>query len=719
MNGKTVSLLTDYFIREYNIDITREYEIVSVPARSLVCADRFDLMAKWIYIDAREKGLDMSYAIRVYKDNINSFSCGTFFEPGSENKDSFQKYLNDFDALIDEIKGNGFDANKSLIPVGDNDRIFDGSHRVATAAYYDKNVSIIRFPGKRPNYDYDYRYFRKYIMNDFNMGYMAIQYAHLIDNCFFACIWPVADRSKVEEAEELLKRLGAIVYSQDVYLTHEGMRNFMVQIYGTQSWVGSIEDKFEGVNAKVELCYNPKNPVRTYLIEVKDTDKVVPIKAKIRDIFGIDNHSIHISDTNQETIDMAEMLYNTNSVDFLNYAKPFEYDVVYRLLKDLLKEISDNSYKKERFVIDSSAVLEVCGLRKARDLDYLTDYRDEIITGECIDNHESQIQYHSVFVQDMLYNPENYFYYYGFKFLSIYRLKEMKSRRNEPKDQKDVELCESFIKRYVRTPIEYRRKTIDMIYNYQIERRDYGHGSLNYQDYKKRKVQEMRDNILIPVKRFKKLLWTICNFNSIENQRTRWVNIQRRKLQNKEASIISSNCNGGVLASDLGLRFNSPFVNLFIQAGDYIKILKDLTGYMSEELKFVKEVDPIYGEVEYPTAYLRDAKIYFMHYKTEEEAKNAWTRRKERINWDNLYIIFTDRSQCTEKDLNDFDRLPYSHKVVFTHVPHPELKSAFYIKGYEKDDKVPVLSAFEDENRPVKRIYDQFDFVGWLNDRRE
>ena len=108
-----------------------------------------------------------------------------------------------------------------------------------------------------------------------------------------------------------------------------------------------------------------------------------------------------------------------------------------------------------------------------------------------------------------------------------------------------------------------------------------------------------------------------------------------------------------------------------------------------------------------------------MHYKTEEEAKNAWTRRKERINWDNLYIIFTDRSQCTEKDLNDFDRLPYSHKVVFTHVPHPELKSAFYIKGYEKDDKVPVLSAFEDENRPVKRIYDQFDFVGWLNDRRE
>ena len=87
----------------------------------------------------------------------------------------------------------------------------------------------------------------------------------------------------------------------------------------------------------------------------------------------------------------------------------------------------------------------------------------------------------------------------------------------------------------------------------------------------------------------------------------------------------------------------------------------------------------------------------------------------ERINWDNLYILFTDRSQCSEDDLRNFDKLPFEHKIVFTHIPHPEIKSSFYIKGYENEDKVPILTSFQDEKTKIKRIYDQFDMVGWLN----
>ena len=496
MDKRTISLLTDYFITENNIDISREYEITSIPARDLICADRFDLMAKWIYIDARERNMDMTYAIRVYKDNINSFSCGSFLEPGSNDKDSFQKYLDQFNTLIDEIKKNGFDSSKSLIPVGDNDRIFDGSHRVSAAAYYNKDVMIIRLPGKKPNYDYNYRYFRKYIMNEINMGYMAIQYAYLKNNCFFACIWPSADRNRIQNAEKLLMKLGSIVYSQDVYMTYEGMRSFMVQIYGAQRWVGTIEDKFEGVNAKAHLCYNKRYPVKAYLIEVKESDKVVPIKKKIRDIFEIENHSIHISDDKQETVAMAEMLYNPNSVNFLNYSKPFEYSRIYKCLDVFNREIYDKGYDRGRFIIDSSAVLEVCGLRQAEDVDYLTDYKGEVISDDNLDNHEGQLQYHRISVPDMLYNPENYFYYYGFKFLSVYRLVEMKTLRNEPKDQRDVELTKAYIRRFDNTPTEFRKETIDMIYNYQIGRKDYGHGPLSYEEYKKQKRKETKDKII-------------------------------------------------------------------------------------------------------------------------------------------------------------------------------------------------------------------------------
>lgn len=38
--------------------------------------------------------------------------------------------------------------------------------------------------------------------------------------------------------------------------------------------------------------------------------------------------------------------------------------------------------------------------------------------------------------------------------------------------------------------------------------------------------------------------------------------------------VISSNCVGGCMLSDQGVRFNSPFVNLFVNAKDFLKYLQ-------------------------------------------------------------------------------------------------------------------------------------------------
>lgn len=67
--------------------------------------------------------------------------------------------------------------------------------------------------------------------------------------------------------------------------------------------------------------------------------------------------------------------------------------------------------------------------------------------------------------------------------------------------------------------------------------------------------------------------------------------LNRLRLKNKEFSLISSNCNGGMILHDLGLRFNSPFVNLWISPSDFIKMLGRLNYYMSCELVLKKEAD--------------------------------------------------------------------------------------------------------------------------------
>lgn len=182
----------------------------------------------------------------------------------------------------------------------------------------------------------------------------------------------------------------------------------------------------------------------------------------------------------------------------------------------------------------------------------------------------------------------------------------------------------------------------------------------------------------------------------------------RRKLKNTEFTIFASNCNGTMIAHDLGQQFRSPFVNLWLTSEDFVRFLEQSRTYLEQELIFIESQYP------YPVAKLGDIKLYFQHYATNEQAREAWDRRKERINWDNLFVMMTDRDNCTKELLCRFDALPYENKVVFTHVPMPDIASAVYIPGFEDQNSVGVCSEFVDSWRG-KRYYDSFDFVGWLN----
>lgn len=182
-----------------------------------------------------------------------------------------------------------------------------------------------------------------------------------------------------------------------------------------------------------------------------------------------------------------------------------------------------------------------------------------------------------------------------------------------------------------------------------------------------------------------------------------------QKLKNKDFSVIASNCNGAFLLHDLGLRFNSPFVNLWMKPDDYVKMLSNLRYYLNCDLEFVEE-----DGINYPIGLLDDVRIYFQHYTTPEQAKEKWVERSKRINFDNLFIMFTDRDGCTYQNLCDFDALPYKNKVVFTHIPYPELKSAFYIQGWESEESVGLCFEFK-SSFSIKKHYDEFDYIKWFN----
>lgn len=182
---------------------------------------------------------------------------------------------------------------------------------------------------------------------------------------------------------------------------------------------------------------------------------------------------------------------------------------------------------------------------------------------------------------------------------------------------------------------------------------------------------------------------------------------KRLKLKNKNISIISSNCIGGVIYSEIGTRFLSPTINLYIMPSDFVKFVSNLKLYLESELEFIDE------NSNFPIAKLIDIKIYFMHYNSEEKAREKWNERKKRVNYDNIFIIMVEKDDCTKEDIENFNKLEYKNKIVFTHREMKEYESCFYIKGFEDNNEIGNLMSYY--TWFGKKFYDQFNFIKWFN----
>ena len=188
----------------------------------------------------------------------------------------------------------------------------------------------------------------------------------------------------------------------------------------------------------------------------------------------------------------------------------------------------------------------------------------------------------------------------------------------------------------------------------------------------------------------------------------------RNQLKVREFTIICNTCIGAVIYHKLGVPYQSPFINLGFSDFDFIKLVKNLKGYMSQKLCFV-EVDGI----SYPTAYLGDILIHFVHYSSNIEAEKLWEERKKRIRYDKLYFIMSDRpsgnNYITESDILSLNEVKCCGKVVFTanrkiSIPYtiqlPKDSNGDYVRAY-MSDKTSVLKKWRWEK--------YFDYVYWLN----
>lgn len=188
-----------------------------------------------------------------------------------------------------------------------------------------------------------------------------------------------------------------------------------------------------------------------------------------------------------------------------------------------------------------------------------------------------------------------------------------------------------------------------------------------------------------------------------------YLNNQKKKLANKSLSIICNNCVAGVLLKDLGLPFNSPTVNLYFFADDYIRFLERLKYYISKEPEFSYCSDKFSCQTKYPIGRIDDVEIHFLHYNSIEECRSKWQRRMKRIEWDNLFVIGSDRDGCNAALIDRFLRLPFKNKVFFSSKRLKRSSDVVYFPEYKYDTQVGDL--INDDYA----WYFHFNVIKWLN----
>jgi uncharacterized protein (DUF1919 family) len=193
--------------------------------------------------------------------------------------------------------------------------------------------------------------------------------------------------------------------------------------------------------------------------------------------------------------------------------------------------------------------------------------------------------------------------------------------------------------------------------------------------------------------------------------------LERSKLKNKNFSIIGNNCVTGGIYHKFKMEFSSPTIWSSFYPEEYIKFLEKLEWYIKQPLEFTSTTKHPSAQRKmeltkrnYPIGVLgKDVEIHFVHYHTEQEALEKWTRRAKRINLNNLFIIFSDEGQEFKEELLErFEKLPFAHKVFLSSKPRSDYKSVVYVKDYAKAPCVCDST----RNRKYEKY---FDLVKWLN----
>ncbi|PWJ17555.1 hypothetical protein [Jannaschia seohaensis] len=402
-----------------------------VPVRRLVPKltwNRLDLAIKRAFLESLGDRPSEA-AGRRYDAHIKAFSLGEMQEPDSAAKSGAEAFRASFVETLTALDTEGFDPQRSLVPLATDGTILNGAHRTAAAMHLGREIVAIE-TGLEP-FVYDYRYFRGRGMSDADLDAAVTDYVRLSPDAAVALLWPAAEGRDAEVA----RVLGPLVYRKELSLTPRGAHNLLSQVYRGEPWLGPAEEDHPGIDRKLLPCFSGGGGLRVLVLDLPPDRDRVALKDEIRALFGLGKHSIHITDDHAEALDLARLLLNAHGVHMLDHASPNRFPEVRQLAEELRGVLDASGVPADAVAIDSGMVMGLYGLRAPSDLDYVA-----AAPGPQTDRIEwHKGDRHGIPVTELLTDPQYHFFYWGLRFISLSQVTAMKARRLAGQDAEDLE----------------------------------------------------------------------------------------------------------------------------------------------------------------------------------------------------------------------------------------------------------------------------------------
>ena len=443
-------------VSSVKIFMSKKINLSNENTGDLIVSDRIDLVIGVDYVDSYERKLETSFFENLYIEHKKTWNNLIDVAPGEKVFRGKKDFLERFNTIIDSIKIKK--TNLVNIPL----RIIDGKywldngfHRVSTLHYFGyagkytlaENAFCADFP-------VDIKFFAERYNHPLAPGYCNYIMMRFLEAYFkkYSCIVLFPNKKKLPaEIENTFNE--DIVFELAVSAEAGFSKNFIELLYIQENWAK------KNSKTKASACFlNEGDQLQLKILFIKQysNEKLKEIKNRIREYYNIGNHSVHTPDTQIENQRLSR-LFNENTISFLKYTPTLfnNFNSFEKCFKNLKSFCQNNKIDTRRICVTSSAVLSVYCLRDCRDIDLLVDkeYMD-IFKGSPFGIHNSyaNLGHYETTSDDIIYNPQNHFYFDEIKFCILEIIYNYKQYRIENtlfgdvsvnKDKVDIKLIQN------------------------------------------------------------------------------------------------------------------------------------------------------------------------------------------------------------------------------------------------------------------------------------